>query len=88
MGVKYVAEVNVPAGGKLDDAGFALISLATNNPTGIPEADKYDFQLIYDTGSDDRGNIKSVSEGIIFVRTNPANTKWSVIENCKELSFT
>jgi len=30
---------------------------------------------VYDTGSDDRGNMVSASEGIIFVRTNPAGTK-------------
>jgi len=88
MGVKYVAESEIQAGQKLEDAGFALIPLATNNPTGIPEADQYNFQLVYDTGSDDRGNMVSASEGIIFVRTNPANTKWSVVEDCKELPLT
>ena len=85
LGVKYVAEAEIAAGTKLDDLGFALIPLATNNPTGIAEPDKYDFQLIYDTGSDDRGNMVSASEGIVFVRTNPTGTKWQVIENCKEL---
>ncbi len=88
MGVKYVAEAEIQAGQKLEDAGFALIPLATNNPTGIPEADQYNFQLVYDTGSDDRGNMVSASEGIIFVRTNPADTKWSVVEDCKELPLT
>jgi len=88
LGVKYVAEVNIPAGGKLDDPGFALIPLSTNNPTGRPEADKYNFQLIYDTGTEERGSIQSVSEGIIFVRTNAADTKWPIVENCKELPLT
>jgi hypothetical protein len=88
MGVKYVAEAEIQAGQKLEDAGFALIPLATNNPTGIPEADQYNFQLVYDTGSDDRGNMVSASEGIIFVRTNPADAKWSVVEDCKELPLT
>jgi len=88
MGVKYVAEAEIQAGQKLEDAGFALIPLATNNPTGIPEADQYNFQLVYDTGSDDRGNMVSASEGIIFVRTNPADTKWSVVKDCKELPLT
>jgi len=88
MGVKYVAEAEIQAGQKLEDAGFALIPLATNNPTGIPEADQYNFQLVYDTGSDDRGNMVSASEGIVFVRTNPADTKWSVVEDCKELPLT
>ena len=88
MGVKYVAEAEIQAGQKLENAGFALIPLATNNPTGIPEADQYNFQLVYDTGSDDRGNMVSASEGIIFVRTNPTDTKWSVVEDCKELPLT
>jgi hypothetical protein len=88
LGVKYVGEVNIPPGKKLADAGFALIPLATNNPTGRLESDKYNFQLVYDTGSDDRGNIESISEGITFMRTNPDDTKWSVVENCKELPLT
>jgi hypothetical protein len=87
MGVKYVADAMIPKSEKLDDVGFALIPLATNNPTGGPEAEQLNFQLAYDTGTNDRGNIQSVNEGMIITKTNPANTKYTVIENCKDLSL-
>jgi hypothetical protein len=87
LGVKYVADGTIAKGEKLDDSGFALIPLATNNPTGGPEAEKLNFQLAYDTGSDDRGNIQSVNAGMILIKTNPADTKYTVVEDCKELSL-
>jgi hypothetical protein len=87
LGVKYVADATIAKGEKLDETGFALIPLATNNPTGGPEAEKLNFQLAYDTGSDDRGNIQSVNAGMILVKTNPPDTKYTVVENCKELSL-
>ena len=77
--------VTIPKGEKVDDVGFALVPLATNNPTGGPEADQLNFKLEYDTGTSQRGSIESVSEGILFVKANPPDTKYSVIENCKEL---
>jgi hypothetical protein len=87
LGVKYVADATIAKGEKIDDAGFALIPLATNNPTGGPEAEKLNFQLAYDTGTNDRGNVQSVNEGIIITKTNPADAKYTVIENCKDLSL-
>jgi hypothetical protein len=87
MGVKYVAEATIAKGEKIDDAGFALIPLATNNPTGGPEAEQLNFQLAYDTGTSDRGNVQSVNEGMILTKTNPADTKYTVVENCKELAL-
>jgi hypothetical protein len=85
MGVKYVADAMIPKGEKIDDAGFALIPLATNNPTGGPEAEQLNFQLAYDTGTSDRGNVQSVNEGMILTKTNPADFKYTIVENCKEL---
>lgn len=85
MGVKYIKAATIPKGEKVDDAGFALVPLATNNPTGGPEADALNFQFAYDTGTNERGNIESVSEGMLFVKTNPPDTKYTVIEECKEL---
>jgi hypothetical protein len=87
LGVKYVADTIIAKGEKIDDAGFALIPLATNNPTGGPEAEKLNFQLAYDTGTSDRGNVQSVNEGMIITKTNPADAKYTVIENCKDLSL-
>jgi hypothetical protein len=83
--VKNLVATAVPAGEKLDAESFILIPVGTNNPTGGPEADQFKFDLVYDTGTAERGNIQSVSEGILFARTSPPDTKYSVVENCKEL---
>jgi len=79
MGVKYVAEAEFRRV-KVENAGLPY-SARHKHPTGIPEADQYNFQLVYDTGSDDRGNMVSASEGIIFVeQTQPARSgRWSKI---------
>jgi hypothetical protein len=87
MGVKYIASSTIPKGEKVDDVGFVLVPLATNNPTGGPEADALNFTLAYDTGTNERGNIESVNEGILFVKTNPPDTKYTVISNCKDLAL-
>ena len=87
LGVKYVATATIPKGEKFDDVGFALIPLGTNNPSGGAEADQYNFKVTYDTGSGDRGSFDSVAEGIQIVKTNPPDTKYSIIENCKELQL-
>jgi hypothetical protein len=87
MGVKYVADATIAKGEKIDDAGFALAPLATNNPTGGPEAEQLDFQLAYDTGTNERGNVQSVNEGMFLTKTNPPDTKYTVVENCKKLSL-
>jgi hypothetical protein len=87
LGVKYIADATIPKGEKIDDAGFALIPLATNNPTGGPEAEQLNFQLAYDTGTSDRGSVQSVNEGMILTKTNPPDAKYTVVENCKELAL-
>ena len=87
MGVKYVAEVTIPKGEKVDDVGFALVPLAINNPIGGPEADAHNFKHAYDTGTNERGNIESVNEGIVLVKTNPADTKYTVVPDCKDLAL-
>jgi len=87
LGVKYVAEATIPKGQKLDDAGFAVIPLATNNPTGAPEDEQYNIQLAYDTGTDERGSVQSINEGMIIIKSNPPGAKYSVVDNCKNLSL-
>jgi hypothetical protein len=37
--------------------------------------------------SGDRGSFDSVAEGIQIVKTNPPDTKYPIIENCKELQL-
>ncbi len=77
----------IPAGGKLDVNGYLVIPLGINNPSGGPEENKFAFQLLHDSGTSENtasGQIR-VSEGILFDRTNTDETKWTVVENCKEL---
>jgi hypothetical protein len=85
LSVKYITSTNISKGEKLDDVGYALIPLATNNPTGGPDADKLNFKVTFDTGTGDRGNIESVAEGILITKTNPPDTAYSITENCKDL---
>lgn len=85
MGIKYITSATIKKGERVDDAGFALVPLAINNPTGGPEADALNFKFDYDTGTNERGNIESVSEGILFDKTNPPDTKYTVVEDCKDL---
>jgi hypothetical protein len=84
MGFTSVARVTVPAGEKQDINGIVVVPLALNNPTGGPEANQYSFEFEYDTTTHER---QSVSEGIAFVKTNSPDTKYSVVENCKEVNF-
>ena len=86
LGVKYVDKITVPKGEKVEDVGFILIPLVLTNPTQ-GTADKYNFDVTFDTGTGDRGTFDSVAEGIKIVKSNPPDTKYTVIENCKELPF-
>ena len=70
---------------KRDVNSFVVVPLGINNPTEGPEDKQYNYEFAYDTGSNERGNIQSVSEGITFIKTNPPDTKYTVVENCKEL---
>jgi hypothetical protein len=87
LGVKYVPDSTIAKSEKIDDVGFFLIPLGTNNPSRGPEADQYNFTVAYDTGTGDRGTFDSVSEGIMFAKTNAPNTKYPIVEDCKELAL-
>ncbi len=89
LGISLAPEAAVPAGGKLDVNSFVVIPLGINNPSGGPEENKFAFQLLYDSGTSENtgsGQIR-ISEGIVFNKTNAAETKWTVTENCKELAL-
>jgi hypothetical protein len=89
LGVKLAPDSTIPAGSKLDVNSFVFVPLGTNNPSGGPEEDKFAFQLRYDSGTADtteRGQIH-ISEGMVFDKTNADETKWTVVENCKELAL-
>jgi hypothetical protein len=87
LGISLAPESTIPAGGKLDVNSFVVIPLGINNPSGGPEENKFAFQLRHDSGTSENtasGQIR-LSEGIVFNKTNAAETKWTVVENCKEL---
>jgi hypothetical protein len=89
LGISLAPETTIPAGGKLDVNSFVVIPLGVNNPSGGPEANQYAFELAYDSGNSEtteHGQIH-VSEGILFTKTNAADTKWTVAENCKEVAL-
>ena len=89
LGISLAAETTVPAGGKLDVNSFVVIPLGVNNPSHGPEANKLAFQLLHDSGTSENtasGQIR-ISEGIVFSKTNAADTNWTVVENCKELAL-
>ena len=87
LGFTSIPQTTIPAGEKLDINSVVIIPLGINNPSGGAEANQFSFELPYDTGTGDRGDQLNVNEGIVFTITNPPDAKWSVVENCKELSF-
>jgi hypothetical protein len=87
MGFTSIPQTTIPAGEKLDINSVVIIPLGINNPSGGAEANQFSFELAYDTGSGERDAQQNVNDGIVFTITNPPDVKWSVAENCKELSF-
>ena len=98
MGFTSVPETNIVPGAKLDINTFAVIpTVVINTSSGGAEANPFNFELAYDTGGEaaydmaagERGSQTQpgVNEGIVFTKTNPPGVKWSVVENCKELSY-
>ena len=89
LGISLAPESTVPAGGKLDVNSFVVIPLGVNNPSGGPEANKLAFELVLDsldTGKTERDETH-MAEGVVYNKTNAADTNWTLTENCKELSF-
>jgi hypothetical protein len=85
LGISLAPETTIPAGGKLDVNSFVVIPVGINNPLGGELA----FELLHDSGNSENtasGQIR-VSEGMVFNKTNAADTKWTVVENCKELAL-
>ena len=89
LGISLAPDTTIPAGGKLDINSFVVIPVGINNPSGGAEANKLAFELLHDSGNSENtasGQIR-VSEGMVFSKTNAADTKWTVVENCKELAI-
>ena len=82
MGVKALARDAFPANQKTDVNSFIVVPLVITNPTGEPEANPYSFDLVYDTTTTEQ---QIGSGDIVLTKTNPADTKYTVVESCKEL---
>lgn len=78
----------VKKGDKLDVNAYAVALVATNNPSGGPDAEKYDFQLIYD---DWNPEYQSYREGFVskihMTKTNPGGSTYSVVDDCKTIAL-
>ena len=84
MGVTGLARAAFPANQKTDVNTFIVVPIALSNLTSGPVADQYSFDLIYDTTTSEQ---QTGSKDVVATKTNPTDTKYSVIENCKELAF-
>lgn len=87
VGFMSIPQITIQAGEKLDINSVVIIPIGISNPSGGAEANQFSFELAYDTGTGERGDQQNVNEGIVFTITYPPDAKWSVVENCKELSF-
>lgn len=84
MGVKRLEMANINAGEKRDTNGFIVVPVATNNTAGNPESAQYSFDLVYDTSTTEQ---QWGLGGVVLTKTNPPNTKYTIVENCKELAL-
>ncbi|MGQ0445896.1 MAG: hypothetical protein ACT4O2_12415 [Beijerinckiaceae bacterium] len=84
MGVKSLARGAFPANQTSEVNSYIIVPLKLDNPSGGPEANQYSFDLTYDTTTSEE---QTGSNDIIAKKTDPASTKYSVTENCKELAY-
>ena len=84
MGIKGLARASFPANQNVDVNSYVLVPLRLNNPTGGSEANRYSFDLIYDTTTTEQ---QVPTNDVVATKSNPADTKYSVIEECKELAY-
>ncbi|MCI0601034.1 MAG: hypothetical protein L0Y50_01925 [Beijerinckiaceae bacterium] len=83
MGVASPELISLKGGEKLDVNGVIIVPIATNLPSGGQESDSFD--LVYDSTT--AHEQTQTSEGLVVAKTNPAGTKYSTIESCKELAL-
>jgi hypothetical protein len=84
MGVKGLARAAFPANEKTDVNSFVIVPLPLDTGLGGPNASQYSFDLVYDTTTTE---VQTGSKDVVTTKTNAAETKFSVVENCKELAF-
>jgi hypothetical protein len=85
LGAPVAVQTSVPSGKKAELNSFVFIPIGINNPTEGPADKQFALDLIYDTGSSEKGEEK-ISEGVAFTKTNSAD-KVSVVEDCKTISY-
>jgi len=97
MKVSSVSETKVSAKANLDINTFFIISV-DSDASGQDKDNPLNFQLAYDTGDTEaaydaatgaRGSQSQagVNEGIVLTKINPNDGKFTIVEDCKELSF-
>lgn len=80
LGVKTLGPITVPAKEKIDVDSIVVVPI--KSPAGGPETDTHSFDLIYDTTTTE---VQTGTKDIVFIRTNTADTKYQVVEDCKDL---
>jgi hypothetical protein len=84
MGVKGLGRAAFPANEKTDVNSFVIVPLRLDIGLGGPNAKDYSFDLVYDTTTTE---VQVGTNDVVTTKTNAAVAKYSVTENCKELSY-
>lgn len=84
MGVQGLARAVFPANQKSDVNSFIIVPVRTDSALGGAQGNQYSYDLTYDTTTTEAqwGTME-----VVTTKTNPADTKYTVVENCKELSY-
>jgi hypothetical protein len=83
MGVQGLERAAFPANQKTDVNSFIVVPLHIDTALGGAEASQYSYDLTYDTTTSEQ---QTGANDIVATKTNPPDTKYSVVENCKELA--
>jgi hypothetical protein len=84
MGVTSLARATFWAYEKRDINSFIVVPVGITNQSGGPEDNQYSFELVYDTMTSEQ---QTGPGDVVLTKTNAADTKYSVVKNCKELSL-
>ncbi len=80
MGVKGLARAAFPANQTSEINSFIIVPLALSGSEGTGTS----FNLTYDTTTSEQ---QTGTNDVAVTKTNPADTKYTVVENCKELAY-
>jgi hypothetical protein len=79
LGVFGTVPVTVPHGSVIGLNGFSIVVVSTSSSNGSVEANQTAFSLSYDTQSTD--------PGVLFDKTNVAQTTWPQTDNCQAMTL-